>query len=215
MRIAQEEIFGPILPVLAYDTLDDAIAIIRGGSRPGLAYAFGHDAAARRRLLAHTHSGGVTVNDWGWHVLNHDAPFGGGQLGHGHLLHGEGFRELSHARTVFPATASFPSACSTRPSATPCSAWCCGCGWARATRRCKPLEKTPHERPDLTTSSPALVRRAARWPPACPKTPAPASAAGGHGPDSSVLIHAPAGVGCHRAHPAEQLRLRHHCRSRA
>ena len=109
MRIAQEEIFGPILPVLAYDTLDDAIAIIQGGPRPLALYAFGHDAAARRRLLAHTHSGGVTVNDWGWHVLNHDAPFGGvGNSGMGTYHGEEGFRELSHARTVFQRHRFFP-----------------------------------------------------------------------------------------------------------
>ena len=109
MRIAQEEIFGPILPVLAYDTLDDAIAIIQGGPRPLALYAFGHDAAARRRLLAHTHSGGVTVNDWGWHVLNHDAPFGGvGNSGMGTYHGEEGFRELSHARTVFLRHRFFP-----------------------------------------------------------------------------------------------------------
>jgi len=109
MRIAQEEIFGPILPVLAYDTLDDAIEAIRQAPRPLALYAFGHDAAARRRLLERTHSGGVTVNDWGWHVLNHDAPFGGvGNSGMGTYHGEEGFRELSHARTVFQRHRFFP-----------------------------------------------------------------------------------------------------------
>ena len=109
MRIAREEIFGPILPVLAYDTLDDAIALVRGGPRPLALYAFGHDVAARQRLLEHTHSGGVTVNDWGWHVMNHDAPFGGiGNSGMGSYHGEEGFRELSHARTVFHRHRLFP-----------------------------------------------------------------------------------------------------------
>lgn len=62
-----------------------------------------------RRLLAHTHSGGVTVNDWGRHVLNHDAPFGGvGNSGMGTYHGEEGFRELSHARTVFLRHRFFP-----------------------------------------------------------------------------------------------------------
>ena len=109
MRIAQEEIFGPILPVIGYDTLDEAIAHIRGGPRPLALYAFGHDAAARGELLARTHSGGVTVNDWGWHVMNHDAPFGGiGNSGMGTYHGEEGFRELSHAKTVFQRHRFFP-----------------------------------------------------------------------------------------------------------
>ncbi len=109
MRIASEEIFGPILPVIAYDTLDQAIAHIRGGPRPLALYAFGHDAAARDELLQRTHSGGVTINDWGWHVMNHDAPFGGvGNSGMGTYHGEEGFRELSHAKTVFKRHRFFP-----------------------------------------------------------------------------------------------------------
>ena len=109
MRIASEEIFGPILPVLAYDTLDEAIAHIRSGPRPLALYAFGHDAAARDQLLQRTHSGGVTINDWGWHVMNHDAPFGGvGNSGMGTYHGAEGFRELSHAKTVFKRHRFYP-----------------------------------------------------------------------------------------------------------
>jgi len=109
MRVAREEIFGPILPVLAYDTLDDAIRVIQGGPRPLALYVFSHDAAARDRLLQRTHSGGVTVNDWGWHVMNHDAPFGGiGNSGMGTYHGEEGFRELSHAKTVFQRHRFFP-----------------------------------------------------------------------------------------------------------
>ncbi|MBS0403952.1 MAG: coniferyl aldehyde dehydrogenase [Proteobacteria bacterium] len=109
MRIAQEEIFGPILPVVAYDTLEQAIEHIRSGPRPLALYAFGHDAAARDQLLRHTHSGGVTINDWGWHVMNHDAPFGGvGNSGMGTYHGEEGFRELSHAKTVFQRHRFYP-----------------------------------------------------------------------------------------------------------
>jgi coniferyl-aldehyde dehydrogenase len=109
MRLMQEEIFGPILPVLVYQHLEEAIAHINAGSRPLALYCFGHDASARQRVLEHTHSGGVTINDWGWHVLNHDAPFGGvGNSGMGSYHGEEGFRELSHARTVFKRHRWFP-----------------------------------------------------------------------------------------------------------
>jgi coniferyl-aldehyde dehydrogenase len=109
MALMREEIFGPVLPVVPYDTLDDAIRHIQNGPRPLALYAFSHDTAERERLLTHTHSGGVTINDWGWHVLNHDAPFGGvGNSGMG-TYHGiEGFRELSHAKTVFKRHRFFP-----------------------------------------------------------------------------------------------------------
>jgi coniferyl-aldehyde dehydrogenase len=110
MRIMQEELFGPVLPVVPYDTLDDAIRFINTGDRPLALYCFSHDRKEREDLLRRTHSGGVTINDWGWHVVNHDAPFGGiGNSGMG-TYHGmEGFRELSHAKTVFKRQRFFPS----------------------------------------------------------------------------------------------------------
>jgi coniferyl-aldehyde dehydrogenase len=109
MRIMQEELFGPILPVVPYDTMEDAIKFINAGDRPLAMYCFSHNAAERQNLLRRTHSGGVTINDWGWHTINHDAPFGGiGNSGMG-TYHGvEGFRELSHARTVFKRHRFFP-----------------------------------------------------------------------------------------------------------
>lgn len=110
MRILREELFGPILPVLPYDTMEDAISYINKGERPLALYCFSHDDAERQHLLRHTHSGGVTLNDWGWHVANHDAPFGG--IGHSGMgsYHGvEGFRELSHAKTVFKRQRFFPT----------------------------------------------------------------------------------------------------------
>lgn len=109
MRLWHEEIFGPILPVLSYGTLDEAIAHINQAPRPLALYCFSHDAAERQAVLRRTHSGGVTVNDWGWHVLNHDAPFGGvGNSGMGSYHGEEGFRELSHAKTVFQRHRWFP-----------------------------------------------------------------------------------------------------------
>ncbi len=109
MRVMQEEIFGPILAVLPYDGIDDAVKVIQDRPRPLAMYCFSHDEAERQDILQRTHAGGVTINDWGWHLINHDAPFGGvGNSGMG-TYHGvEGFRELSHAKTVFKRHRFFP-----------------------------------------------------------------------------------------------------------
>lgn len=109
MRLMQEEIFGPILPVLEYDRLDDAMALVRRGERPLSLYGLGLSAADQARVLKETHAGGVTFNDWGWHVFQHDLPFGGiGQSGMGSYHGEEGFRELSHAKAVFRRHRFFP-----------------------------------------------------------------------------------------------------------
>ncbi|NNP77516.1 coniferyl-aldehyde dehydrogenase [Acinetobacter sp. Ac_3412] len=110
MRILKEELFGPVLPVVAYGTVDDAIDYIQASERPLALYLFTHDANERDYVLKQTHSGGVTLNDWGWHVVNHDAPFGGiGNSGMGTYHGEEGFRELSHAKTVFARHRFFPT----------------------------------------------------------------------------------------------------------
>ncbi|BBF84555.1 aldehyde dehydrogenase [Aquitalea magnusonii] len=110
MRVMQEELFGPILPVLGYDSMDEVLRYLSKRPRPLALYCFSHDRQEQNILLAGTRSGGVTINDWGWHVVNHDAPFGGnGNSGMG-TYHGiEGFRELSHARTVFKRRRFFPT----------------------------------------------------------------------------------------------------------
>jgi coniferyl-aldehyde dehydrogenase len=109
MRIASEELFGPILPVIPYDSLDEAIAYINARPRPLALYPFGFPSETLRHLMTATHSGGMTVNDWGWHVFNHDLPFGGiGNSGMGTYHGEEGFRELSHGRAVFKRHLFFP-----------------------------------------------------------------------------------------------------------
>ncbi len=109
MCVAREELFGPILPVLPYDTLDEAIAYINADERPLALYWFGRDSTESELMIQSTHSGGVTLNDWGWHVFQHDMPFGGiGNSGMGSYHGIEGFRELSHARAVFAERAFFP-----------------------------------------------------------------------------------------------------------
>ncbi|MGR5286170.1 coniferyl aldehyde dehydrogenase [Vibrio maritimus] len=109
MRICQEEIFGPLLPVHGYRDIDDVIEYITERPRPLACYLFSYDEAAREHVLEQTHSGGVTINDWGWHVLNHSVPFGGvGNSGIGNYHGEEGFRELSHARSVLQMRGWFP-----------------------------------------------------------------------------------------------------------
>ncbi len=102
MRVMQEEIFGPLLPVLAYDVLDDAIGYVNRHERPLALYWFGADKADRDKVLRHTISGGVTVNDCMWHFGQEDLPFGGvGASGMG-AYHGEyGFRTFSMNKPVF------------------------------------------------------------------------------------------------------------------
>ena len=101
-RLMQDEIFGPVLPVLAYDRLEDAIAHINARPRPLALYWFGDDAAARQRVLQGTVSGGVTVNDTLMHIAHDGLPFGGvGDSGLG-AYHGEtGFLRFTHQKSVF------------------------------------------------------------------------------------------------------------------
>lgn len=102
MRILQEEIFSPLLPVLAYEEMDEVIDYINRHPRPLALYYFGRNSAEQRALLARTRSGAVTVNDVGMHFFAEQLPFGGvGPSGMGayHGIHG--FRRFSHARAVF------------------------------------------------------------------------------------------------------------------
>ncbi|MDR0277827.1 MAG: coniferyl aldehyde dehydrogenase [Paucimonas sp.] len=109
MRVAREEIFGPLLPVIEYRDLDQAIAYIQARPRPLALYPFGLDPGQTRRVLEQTHSGGVTLGDWTWHVLQHDLPFGGvGNSGMGSYHGQEGFRSLSHGKAVFKRQRWFP-----------------------------------------------------------------------------------------------------------
>jgi len=102
LRLMQEEIFGPVLPVLPCDSADEAIAFINARPRPLALYWFGQDTATRDRVLANTVSGGVTVNDTLMHIAHEHLPFGGvGESGLG-AYHGEtGFRRFTHEKAVF------------------------------------------------------------------------------------------------------------------
>ena len=102
MKIMQEEIFGPVLPIATYAELDDAIAFVNARSRPLALYWFGSSAANRTRVLTRTTSGGVAINSTILHYVQDDLPFGGvGPSGFG-AYHGiEGFRAFSHQKAVF------------------------------------------------------------------------------------------------------------------
>lgn len=102
MDIMREEIFGPLLPVISYDHLDDVVKAINAGERPLALYWFGQDVQQRDSVLRRTVSGGVTVNDTLMHVAHDNLPFGGvGSSGWG-AYHGEhGFLRFSHQKGVF------------------------------------------------------------------------------------------------------------------
>jgi coniferyl-aldehyde dehydrogenase len=102
LRVMQDEIFGPILPVLGYDTLDDAIAHIATLERPLAMYPFSHARANVDRLVDGTLAGGVTVNDTLLHFGAQGLPFGGiGPSGMG-AIHGKaGFDTFSKRLPVF------------------------------------------------------------------------------------------------------------------
>ncbi len=99
--LLQEEIFGPILPVLTYDSLDAAIEYINARPRPLALYWFGTDNAAQGKVLTQTVSGGVTINDTLMHIAHENLPFGGiGDSGWG-SYHGEaGFLRLTMQKPV-------------------------------------------------------------------------------------------------------------------
>ncbi|MBB4632958.1 coniferyl aldehyde dehydrogenase [Sphingosinicella soli] len=102
MRVMQEEIFGPLLPVKTYRETDEAIAFVNGRDRPLGLYYFGADGAEERRVLDRTISGGVTVNDVIFHVSAEDLPFGGiGPSGMGSYHGQDGFRAFSHAKSIY------------------------------------------------------------------------------------------------------------------
>jgi coniferyl-aldehyde dehydrogenase len=105
MRVMQEEIFAPILPLVAYDRLEEPLGRISRGARPLALYYFGAEGPELRQVLERTVSGAVTVNDVAAHFLVQSLPFGGvGASGMG-AYHGEqGFRQFSHARAVFRQT---------------------------------------------------------------------------------------------------------------
>jgi aldehyde dehydrogenase (NAD+) len=101
MSVMSDEIFGPVLPVLSYRTLDEAIGFVRARPKPLALYVFADDRRAIERVLGETTAGGTAVNTVVMHLANPNLPFGGvGESGlgnyHGHF----GFKAFSHERAV-------------------------------------------------------------------------------------------------------------------
>lgn len=101
MLLMQDEIFGPLLPIISYKNVSEAIGYVNRGHRPLALYIMSFDDTTQQHILQQTHSGGVCINDTVFHVAADDAPFGGiGPSGMGHYHGKEGFLTFSHAKTV-------------------------------------------------------------------------------------------------------------------
>ncbi|NLO20735.1 MAG: aldehyde dehydrogenase [Syntrophomonadaceae bacterium] len=103
--IMGEEIFGPLLPILEYQDLDQALAIINEKPKPLALYLFSNDKNIQSKILNETSSGGVCINDTLSHLLPHHLPFGGvGESGLGSYHGDESFFCFSHRRSVFKSS---------------------------------------------------------------------------------------------------------------
>jgi len=102
MLLMQEEIFGPILPIVSYTNLAQAIVYINNRARPLALYLCSHNTHTQQIVLEQTHAGGVCLNDAAMHVAQDDMPFGGiGPSGMGQYHGHEGFLTFSKAKSVF------------------------------------------------------------------------------------------------------------------
>lgn len=100
-QLMQQEIFGPLLPLVPYDSLDEALAYIAARPRPLALYLMSLDPALQARVTRETHAGGMAINESLFQVAADDAPFGGiGPSGMGHYHGHEGFLTFSKAKTV-------------------------------------------------------------------------------------------------------------------
>lgn len=105
--VMQEEIFGPVLPMLTFDTTEEAVAFVTAREKPLALYYFGPEKTGRE-VLRHTSSGGSCLNDVIMHIANDRLPFGGvGNSGMGHYHGRDSFDAFSHRRAVVAAPARF------------------------------------------------------------------------------------------------------------
>jgi coniferyl-aldehyde dehydrogenase len=102
MELMQREIFGPILPIKIFSDINECLEYINARERPLALYLFTKDRAIQEKVIMHTMSGGVCINDCAMHIVQHDMPFGGiGNSGMGQYHGYEGFAEFSKLRPVF------------------------------------------------------------------------------------------------------------------
>ena len=105
LKVLQEEIFGPLLPIRTYREFGETIDYINSKPRPLAAYYFGTDAAEQQAAETRTTSGGMCINDVIMHIMQEDLPFGGvGPSGMGSYHGLEGFRTFSHAKSIYRQT---------------------------------------------------------------------------------------------------------------
>lgn len=101
MAVMQQEIFGPVLSIKTYKTIDECVSYINNHSRPLALYYFGENKQEQQHIIHHTTAGGMVINDVLAHAGMEDAPFGGiGPSGMGSYHGLEGFKTFSHAKTV-------------------------------------------------------------------------------------------------------------------
>ncbi|MBU2896697.1 coniferyl aldehyde dehydrogenase [Vibrio hepatarius] len=109
MQVMQQEIFGPILPVIGYRRLNEALSYINFNPRPLALYLMSTDKVLQRQVIEQTHSGGIAINDTLLQVAIEDAPFGGiGASGIGQYHGKEGFLTFSKAKTILYTPAWLP-----------------------------------------------------------------------------------------------------------
>jgi acyl-CoA reductase-like NAD-dependent aldehyde dehydrogenase len=102
MRVMRDEIFGPLLPIVSYRSLEEALAYVNARPRPLALYLFERDRRRQEQVLQGTVAGGVTVNDTLLHITQENLPFGGvGPSGMGQYHGYEGFRTFSKHKGVF------------------------------------------------------------------------------------------------------------------
>ena len=102
MRVMQEEIFGPILPIMTYQHIDEVLDYIHNQDRPLALYLFSDDKQIQDKVINKTRSGGICLNDAALHVGQNDMPFGGaGESGMGQYHGTEGFMAMSKLRPIF------------------------------------------------------------------------------------------------------------------
>ena len=105
LKVLQEEIFGPLLPIRTYNEFSETIDYINSMPRPLAAYYFGDDGHEQKSVETRTTSGGICINDVVMHVSQEDLPFGGvGPSGMGSYHGKEGFRTFSHAKSIYRQT---------------------------------------------------------------------------------------------------------------
>jgi coniferyl-aldehyde dehydrogenase len=102
LKMLEEELFGPLLPIRTYKNFDETIDYINSKPRPLAAYYFGEDKTEEEALTRRTTSGGMCINDVVMHVAQEELPFGGvGPSGMGSYHGYEGFKTFSHAKSIY------------------------------------------------------------------------------------------------------------------